>query len=404
MKNSNAPRQLNIACIGTRGVPSNYSGIETACEGLYSALANLGHKITVYCRSETNSQETDYYRGIRRIAMPAIRTRSLESLSHNAVCLSHAAIQRDYDIVHVHALAPGCFVPVCRFTKARLVSTVHGLDWQRAKWKGVGSKLLRFGERSLVRHADQMIVVSQDLQRYYNLSYGRSTVHIPNGVEELANDDRNDQDTLGLYGLQPSEYILFLGRLVPEKRVEDLIVAYRFVPGNRKLVIAGDNSSHDGYITNLQALANEDSRVLFTGAQKRTAVHALFRNAALFVNPSELEGLPMTVLECIQHGTPVLASDIPSHRELLGGDHRYDLFFAHGNADSLRRGIDAALASIEYYRRLIASKRTVLLRDHSWAAIAKRTEDVYRAALSLSVEEVQQVKTAVRTPTMSSLP
>jgi glycosyltransferase involved in cell wall biosynthesis len=401
MKNSNVARELNIACIGTRGVPSNYSGIETACEGLYSALANRGHKITVYCRSESDLQEGDYYRGIRRIAMPAIRKRSLESLSHNAVCLLHAAIQKDYDIVHVHALAPGCFLPVCRLTTARLVSTVHGLDWQRAKWKGVGSKLLRFGEQSLVRLADQMIVVSQDLQQYYDLSYGRSTVHIPNGVEELANDDGNDQDTLCLYGLKPSDYILFLGRLVPEKRVEDLIAAYHFVPGNRKLVIAGDNSSHDGYITNLQVLAAEDPRVLFIGTQKRSAVRALFRNAALFVNPSELEGLPMTVLECIQHGTPVLASDIPSHRELLGDDQRYDLFFAPGNADSLRRGIHVALASIEYYRRLIASRRTALLRDHSWAAIAKRTEHVYRAALGLSAEQVQQVKAGVRTPTMS---
>jgi len=381
-------RTLSVACIGSRGVPSTYSGVETACEGLYKALVLRGHNVTMYSRHEaaTISKPPQYYHGIRRVTLPAIRTRSLESLSHNAISLMHASTAGNYDIVHLHALAPGCFLPLRKLTTARVIATVHGLDWQRAKWAGTGARVLRLAERLIVNLADQIIVVSRDLQKYYEHFYGIETVYIPNGVEDISNV-QNSGATLLKYGLEASDYLLFLGRLVPEKRVEDLLSAYCSVPGKRRLVIAGDNSSSDPYISKLRELAYHDPRVLFVGSQSRPAVHELISHAMLFINPAELEGLPMTVLECIQHGTPIVASDIAPHRELLAVDPRYNLFFSPRDTESLRRSITAAIDSIGYYKRLLEGIGEKQRSKHSWEGIAEQTENVYRKALGTAVPD-----------------
>jgi glycosyltransferase involved in cell wall biosynthesis len=197
------------------------------------------------------------------------------------------------------------------------------------------------------------------------------------------------------YGIESQKYLLFLGRLVPEKRVEDLIEAYRPIPGDYKLVIAGDDSSPDAYVSKLRDLASQDPRVLFAGSQTRQAVHHLLRHATLFINPAELEGMPMTVLECIQNGTPIIASDIAPHRELLAGDSRYDLFFNPRDKDALKSRIASALAAIDRYRCIIGDIRDARRLDHSWEAIAEQTEQVYRAALGLQAKaETSAIRSA----------
>jgi len=373
--------RIRIACIGARGMPSNYSGIERACEGLYSELARRGHDVTVYCRNEYVPKEISSYRGVRLISLPALHLRSLDTLSHVTASLLHALVCDRYDVIHLHALAPGIVSPFCRLAKTPIVATIHGLDWQRAKWKGAGSKILKLGERCLVRNAAQMIVVSGELRQYFRTEYGRDTVHIPNGVEAPTAGESEDTGTLSEFGLLPRDYVLYLGRLVPEKRIEDLIIAYREVPGTRPLVIVGAGEFTGGYVGDLKRLAAGDSRVMFTGAQQRPVVHSLLHNAALFVLPSELEGLPMSLLECIQHGTPAVVSDIGPHRELLGPVQGYNLFFTATDTIALRDRMIQALGAEDHYRRVARCARLLIERNHSWASIAQSTEEVFYASL-----------------------
>jgi glycosyltransferase involved in cell wall biosynthesis len=367
---------LKIACIGTRGLPSNYSGLERACEGLYTALVQRGHTVTVYCRSESASHPSESYRGIQLRSAPAIQSKQLETLTHAATSLIHALRCRHYDLIHLHALAPSIFSRLCRASGIPTVSTVQGLDWQRAKWKGLGAKVLEFAELSMVRNVDQIVVVSRDLQQYYADRYGRETTYIPNGVEPVGAEEYEESTVLKEFGLKPRGYILYLGRLVPEKRVEDLIAGYRGVRTDYKLVIAGEGCNYP----DLRRIAVDDKRIIFIGHQEKPAVHQLLHHAAIYASASALEGLPMSLLECLLHGTPAVVSDIPPHRELLGEVDGYDLFFPPGNVELLRMKLEAALQRQGEYRRVAKGGQRFALEKHSWPEIAERTEAVlYRA-------------------------
>jgi glycosyltransferase involved in cell wall biosynthesis len=377
-------KPLRVACIGSRGLPSNYSGLERACEGLYSALAQRGHEITVYCRPECAWYSSHSYRGIRLRHAPAVRSTQLETLSHVATSLVHAFRRDRYDVVHLHALAPSVFSRLCRARGIPTVATVHGLDWQRAKWNGLGSKVLQFAERSMVRNVDRILVVSRDLQGYYASQYGRETIYIPNGVEPVTEAEFKNSTVLRDFGLKSRDYVLYVGRLVPEKRVEDLIVAYRGVRGHCKLVIAGESAFGSTCIDGLRRLAAEDNRVVFVGLQSKPAVHLLLHHAAVLAFPSLMEGLPMSLLECMQHGTPAVVSDIPPHRELLGSVAGYDLFYPPTDVGALQKQIETALTKQGEYRRIAEGGRSVASEMHRWSEIAERTEAVLYSALDRS--------------------
>ncbi len=372
---------LRIACIGARGIPASYGGLERACESLYAGLAARGHHITMYCRSEYVQRRGQHHQGVMLQYAPAVRTRALDTLSHAACSLAHALASNKYDLVHLHALAPNVFSRCCRIRRIPIVATVHGLDWQRAKWRGLGSKVLRCAERSMVANADEIIVVSRALADYFSATYGRNTHYIPTGIDIPPAGEAVDDTVVRQRGLVPGEYVVFVGRLVPEKRIHDLIEAFRRLATPLKLVIAGGSSYSNGYVEQLRHLASRDSRVIFTGFQQHAAVRALLRHAALFVNPSELEGLPATVFESIAEATPAVVSDIPPHREVLAGDSRYDLFFAVADVDGLRRVLNRAIAHRDYYRGLTTAAAERAKQAYCWPAIVQRTENLYEAVL-----------------------
>jgi glycosyltransferase involved in cell wall biosynthesis len=371
-------KRLRIACIGARGLPATYSGIERACERLYGGLAERGHAITMYCRSEYVTAPGQRFDGIALRSAPAIRTRALDTLSHVASSLAHALTVGRYDVVHLHALAPNVFSRACRIRRVPVVATVHGLDWQRAKWRGLGSRVLRFAEGSMVANADSVIVVSRALQDYFRATYSRDTHYIPNGIDATTDPIPAGPDVLRQHGLTPGGYVLFLGRLVPEKRVHDLVAAFRRLDSPLRLAIVGEGSHTDAYVRSLFALAAGDPRIVFTGLQRQPAVRAFFRHAALYVLPSEMEGLPTSVLECLAEGTPLVLSDIPPHREVLAADPRYDLFFPPADVDALTARVRQALARADYYREVAADARDRARRDYAWPSIVDRTEDVFQ--------------------------
>lgn len=383
---ASSSRRLRIAAIGLRGLPSAYSGLERSSEGLYAELARRGHEITVYCRPEYVPAPGATHRGIRLQSAPALKRRSLDTLSHVTASTLHALVRGRHDVIHLHALAPGLLAPLCRLAGVPVVGTVQGLDWQRAKWKGAGSAVLRRAERALVRNADEIIVVSRDLQAYFAETYGRATRWVPNGVEPVAAHSADDAAAharaLADLGLEPGSYVLFAGRLVPEKRVQDLITAFRAVPGPQRLAIAGEGGYTDGYVRELHELAAADPRITFTGFQSGTALEALFRNAAAYVLPSELEGLPMSLLECMQYGTPAIASGIPPHVELLGDVAGYDLFFPAGDAAALADRLQRVLSDPARYAPVAARAQDHVRRAHSWRAVADATEAVFDDVLS----------------------
>ena len=195
-----------------------------------------------------------------------------------------------YDVVHIHAEGPAFFSWLPKMFGKRVVVTIHGIDWQREKWQsGLGSKFIHQGEKNAVKYADEVIVLSKGVQDYFKETYGRKTHFIPNGVNRPQTREANL--ITDKFGLKKDSYILFLGRLVPEKGIRYLVEAFKNVKTDKKLVIAGGSSDTDSFMKELKELAKGDDRILFTGFVQGAMLDELYSNAYIYTLPSDLEGM-----------------------------------------------------------------------------------------------------------------
>lgn len=361
--------------IGQKGLPATYGGIEHHVEELGWRLAARGHHVEVFCRPGYGRSSGELYRGMHLRGAATIGTRHLDTIGHSVVSSLHA-MRNPPDVVHYHALGPVLAAPLVRaLSESAVVVTVHGLDHERDKWGPVARRVLSVGHWMSARLPEETVVVSRQLQQHYVAEFGRQATYIPNGVD--APLGRQADEITRRWGLTGG-FVLFVGRLVPEKAVDLLIRAYRDVPGDRPLVIAGDSSFTDAYVARLRAEAAGDPRVTFCGYVFGDTLAELYSNAAVFVQPSRLEGLPLTLLEASSHGVPVVASDIPPHREILGPV-----------TSGLVPPNDPAALSLRITEYLgdppVAAARTVrehVLQTFRWDTAAVELERVYLRAAS----------------------
>jgi glycosyltransferase involved in cell wall biosynthesis len=364
---------MRIAVIGSRGVPASYGGIERHVEELYARLAERGVDADIFCRRKyiaPNQGKVEWeknlrqgrYRGMRLIVMGAPKSKGLEAFVHSFAATIRALFG-GYDLIHFHAIGPSFFSFLPRLLGKKAVVTVHALDWQRPKWRGMSRRFLRYCERRLGRGRVPLICVSKDLRAHFESEYGKRTEYIPNGA---AIPKRLESDSLPEWGLEAGQYIVFFGRLTAEKGVADLIQAFGLVETDVKLAIVGGDAGDGAYMARLKKMAGE--RAVFTGYQYGDALNRLVANSRFAVNPSHLEGMPIVALESFALGKHVLASDIPPHREAIKDP---DWIFPAGDIESLatklkdRLGLELPPSS----QSLIGLVR----REYAWERIAENT-------------------------------
>lgn len=311
-----------IAFYGHKSIPSREGGIEVVVQEMSVRMANSGHDVTCLNRGgnhkvyENTSEIKDgKYQGVKLETVPTIDKSGLAAASSSFFAAWKAALG-PYDVVHIHAEGPAAFCWIPKMFGKRIVVTVHGLDWKRDKWSGFARKYIHYGERMLANYADKIIVLSQDMKKYFMDEYNRETEYIPNGIEcpdPVCADLIQSQ-----FGLKKDEYILYLGRLVPEKKADVLIQAFRKTNTDKKLVIAGPDSNTEEYIVHLHELAKGDPRIVFTGFVKGRLYEELMSNAYLYVLPSKLEGMPLSLLEAMSYGNCCITSNIPECKEVIG--------------------------------------------------------------------------------------
>jgi glycosyltransferase involved in cell wall biosynthesis len=211
---------MKIAVIGAKGLPAQQGGIERHCEELYPRMVAQGHSVDLFAR-QSYAQISDsgpyLVRGVQVISIPVPVDGGLEVIVSCSLA-AMSTIGTQYDIVHFHAIGPAlfCWIPKLAST-AKVLVTCHGLDWQRAKWGKFSGRLLRMGENAAIRYADGLIVVSEELRSYFRATYNRESIYIPNAPGGLGDSDPDFSFGASL-GIQPGRYVIFLGRLVPEKR------------------------------------------------------------------------------------------------------------------------------------------------------------------------------------------
>lgn len=364
--------RLRIAFLGARGVVGTYSGIETYYEEVGSRLVERGHEVTAYCRTYfTPSMDT--YRGLRVRRLPCIQGKHIETMSHSLLG-TFDSLLRPFDIVQYHAIgsAPLAWIP--RLVGKKSVVSVRGLDWQRGKWGLVARSYLQFGEWASARLPNATCVVSEGLQDHYEKAHGRRPYCIPNAVVPPVRVGPGR--LLREHGLEGDDYLLFAGRLSPEKGVHTLLEALRpLLDGQErgvKLVIAGGTSFTEGYIDRLRELAWDD--VIFLGRVDRPGMHELLSNCRAYVLPSVMEGLSVGLLEALSYGLCIVTTSIPENLEVVGD---VALTFPVDDVEALRAQLVRVLDEPETVeaRRAATAERAAAWPD--WDGVAERTEALY---------------------------
>jgi glycosyltransferase involved in cell wall biosynthesis len=364
---------MRIGMIGLKGVPYP-AGIENFTEQIGWRLSERGHEVTVYVRPYV--QVGDRFRGMRIRHLPSINTKHLDALTHSALA-SLAVLFEDVDIVHYHALGPSVFSAIPRLARKKTIAHVHGLDWQRAKWSPFASGCLRAAESAAIYFPNRTIAISETLQTHLQQKYQREVAYVPTGVERY---EYREPREIARLGLAREDYILFLSRLVPEKGCHDLIEAFKGLDTTKRLVIAGSGTHTSDYEASLHRAAGAEAggRILFTGTVTGRLLEELFSNAYAYVLPSEVEGLPHTVLQALSFGRCALTSDIEPNVEALGG---CGLTFKSGDTADLRRQLRFVLDHPEFVAACAEPARTRARDTYSWDAVVSRLESIYADCL-----------------------
>lgn len=379
IRRENHEAKKNIAMLGHKRIPSREGGIEVVVEVLSTIMVQKGYSVTCYNRkghnvagAEFDGKKMHAYKGVKLKNVFTIDCRGLAAMTASMFASFKAAFGK-YDVVHIHAEGPAAFCWLPRLMGKKVVVTVHGLDWQREKWKnGFASKYIHLGEKMAVRFANEIVVLSKGVQEYFQDTYGRKTHFIPNGVNKPQIVEP-DWITKKL-GLVKDSYILYLGRIVPEKGEHYLIEAFQKVKTNKKLVIAGGSSDTDEYMEKLKTLAAEDDRVIFTGFVQGKMLQELYSNAYLYTLPSDLEGMPLSLLEAMSYGNCCLVSDIAECAEVV---ENKALIFKKSDVNDLREKLQFACDHPDYVQKMKNEASSFICEKYNWDDVVEQTLKLY---------------------------
>lgn len=367
---------MKIAMLGHKRIPSREGGIEIVVDEISTRMAALGHSVTAYNRkgrhvSGGKVQKLKEYKGVKIKKVFTIDRKGLAAMTSSFFACLRAGFGK-YDVVHIHAEGPAFFSFIPKILGNKVVVTVHGLDWDRAKWGKFGSWYIRTGEKSAVKFADEIIVLSQGAKDYFWNTYKRKTQFIPNGVNR---PERREADEIKKIGLVKDNYALYLGRIVPEKGEHYLIKAWKKIETDKKLVIAGGISDTAGYGKELKDLAEGDERIIFTGFVQGRMLEELYSNALIYCLPSDLEGMPLSLLEAMSYGNCCLTSDIPECAEVVEDKA---VTFKKGDVADLKVKLEWLLShegEIDRYKKEAAD---FICNKYSWDDVVNKTLSLYR--------------------------
>lgn len=371
-------RKLNITMFGHKRMPSREGGVEIVVEELATRMAKR-HNVTVYNRSghhvsdkNFNSEKLKDFKGVKIKRVPTIDIKGLAAVTSSFFAAIRCAFS-NADIVHIHAEGPALMAPLLKLFRKRVVVTIHGLDWQRDKWSdGFGAKYIKWGEKAAVKHADEIIVLSHNVRNYFLDTYKRFTTYIPNGVCKTRALEPNEISDK--FGLNKDEYILFLGRLVPEKNIHSLIEAFRCVDTKKKLVIAGGTSDTDDYVKQLWQLSNGDDRIVFTGFVQGQLLQELYSNAYVYVLPSNLEGMPLSLLEAMSYGNCCVISDIDELTQVVDDKA---VVVRKGDTEKLREILQTLCDDSALVERYKSQASEYITKKYNWDDVVKETLALY---------------------------
>lgn len=370
--------------IGHKRIPSREGGIEIVVGELSKRMAEKGNKVTVYNRKSEHIAGKEFdngksnekiWNGVHIKWVPTPNCAKLNAIVYSALATARAVFGK-YDVIHFHAEGPAAMVPLVKIFKKKCVVTIHGLDWQRSKWGGFATKFLKFGEKTAAKYADEIIVLSKNVQDYFKTTYNRETVYIPNGIDkgQWASAEIINRK----YGLTEKGYILFLGRVVPEKGIHYLIEAYGKIKTDMPLVIAGGASHTSEYENEIHQMAKSNSNIIFTGFVQGKELEELYSNAYLYCLPSDIEGMPISLLEAMSYSCCCLTSNIKECTEVLLDK---GFAFEKGNVSDLAKKLQYLVDNKNIVEKYSKESSDYICKKFNWNDVCNQTLALYKSVV-----------------------
>ncbi len=370
---------MKIAMLGHKRIPSREGGIEIVVEELCTRMVGQGHDVTCYNRKghhvsgkDFDNEVSNTYKGIKIKNVFTIDKRGIAAMTASLTGAIAAAFGK-FDVVHFHAEGPCAMLWLPKLFGKCCIATIHGLDHQRAKWGKLASTYIMLGEKCAVKFADEIIVLSEGVQKYFMDTYGRKTRFIPNGVNRPVL--RKADVIKEKFGLEKDSYLLFLGRLVPEKGIRYLIEAFKQVQTDKKLVIAGGSSDTEEFAEELKQLAEGDDRILFTGFVQGEELDELYSNTYIYILPSDLEGMPLSLLEAMSYGNCCLVSDIEECASVVEDKA---MIFKKSDVKDLKEKLQEACSQPEEVENLKEQAADFICKKYNWNDVVEETLELYR--------------------------
>lgn len=365
---------MKIAFIGQKGMPTRNGGVDRHVENLAVFLAKKEQEVIVYNRSGYLPERINNWQGVELVHLPFINTQNLAAITHGFLATIHA-IFRKVDIIHYHGIGPAllAWIPRLFAPQIKIVTTLHSFDYGNDKWSGFAKFMLKLGESSMCRHSDEVIVLTNLMHDYLLQRYGRESIVIPNGafIKKSSSTER-----LTAFGLESQKYLVSVCRLIKLKGLQYLIEAFRKTNyPDLKLAIVGDGE----YREELEKLAGNDARIVFTGNQEGEALDELYSNALMFVQSSEMEGLSISFLEAMAHGLPTIASDIIANKEAA---QETALYFKSKDTSDLEEKLKQLLDNPEEMERLGEKAKNRAEINFNWDKISDQMLIAYQNILN----------------------
>lgn len=365
---------MKIAFIGQKGIPTKFGGIERYVEDVSQNLVKLGHEVFVYTRPYYSSSQRKSYRGVKLISLPSIVTKHLDTITHVFISTIHALWQ-NYDVIHYQGVGPSLlsFIPRIFKPKTEIVVTFHSLDRNHAKWNWFARMILTIGEWTACNFPHRTITVSKGLQKYSLIRYKVPTTYIPNGV--YTKKVKLDKRVLTQFGIKKNKYFIVVSRFIKHKRIDDVIKVFNKMNySNMKLVIIGDGSFTTDYAERLKKLI-DNSNIIFTGWLSGELLFNLISQATAFISASEDEGMPITVLEAMSLGVPVVLSDILGHQDAVENCYWYS--FPVGDLRNLQKQMRYVIRYQKKVKFEAKQNQKLIKENYDWEEIAASLARLY---------------------------
>jgi glycosyltransferase involved in cell wall biosynthesis len=345
-------------------------GIETYTREVGRRLVERGHEVTVYSTGGT-ADSPKILQGMKVVWIPTTRPYWTEKFSGALLATCKMLMMRSPDVIHLHSVAAGSMAALLRLRSAPCVIQMHGIEWSRSRWGAVARSALRAMERCSIACGDVLTAVSKTQCDYFASNYGAHCEYIPTAAD--IKEHASPKLILDL-GLRSREYVLFAARLVPEKGAHYLLRAFRRLNTNCSLVIAGEWPNSTTYRRELLQLAGDDPRIQFLGSVRGRLLEELFSSARMFVLPSEVEGLSISLIEAMSYGLPCVVSDIPENREVIGES---GMLFRSRDSGHLEQVLAEGLKDWGLPFRVGPEARRRAGSLFSWERVSDRLEELY---------------------------